>query len=182
MVNDILDIKKVESGRLALNSNKLSPTELVHSTCENLQSIASEFEVNLSQQIETDTPFSGDKDRLVQVLTNYISNAIKFSPPGETVKITATPGLLSATSVRFSVSDVGPGIAQEDLDKLFGMFQQLSIPPAHRGVKGSGLGLALSKSLVELHGGKVGCSSKLGEGACFWFEIPLEAGSLIEPE
>jgi PAS domain S-box-containing protein len=182
MVNDILDIKKVESGRLALNSKKLSPTDLVYSTCEKLQSIASQFDVNLSHHIETDALFSGDKDRLVQVLTNYISNAIKFSPKGECVKISVTMGLLSLRSIRFSVSDVGPGIAQEDLDKLFGMFQQLSVPPAHRGVKGSGLGLALSKSLVELHGGKVGCASKQGEGASFWFEIPIESGSLIEPE
>ena len=171
MVNDILDIKKVESGFLNLHSDLLTPAELVGATCDGMQGMANEFQVTLNQYIDIDKQFSGDKDRLQQVLTNYLSNAIKFSQSGGKVEIRVTAGETTADNLRFSVQDNGPGIAQEDLDKLFGMFQQLSSPPTHA-LKGSGLGLALSKSLVELHGGRVGCSSKAGEGACFWFELP----------
>jgi signal transduction histidine kinase len=113
---------------------------------------------------------------LIQILTNYISNALKHSPKGGQVEIRSSLGLITANNVRFTVIDNGPGIAQENLDKLFGMFQQLSASSTNCGLKGSGLGLALSKSLVELHGGKVGCSSKFGEGACFWFEVPSGSG------
>jgi PAS domain S-box-containing protein len=173
MIIDILDIKKVESGFLGLRREPLTPEELIISTCDGMMGMASELEVTLVPKIEKNTAFFGDKDRLIQIMTNYISNALKHSPKGGLVVIRASAGVLSTNNIRFSVQDFGPGIAQENLDKLFGMFQQLSAASTNHGLKGSGLGLALSKSLVELHGGKVGCSSRLGEGACFWFELPI---------
>jgi PAS domain S-box-containing protein len=176
MVNDILDIKKVESGFLGLRREPLTPAELIGSTCDGMMGMADELQVTLKQVVEKNEPFFGDKDRLIQILTNYISNALKHSPKGGQVEIRSSVGLLKANNVRFSVIDNGPGIAQENLEKLFGMFQQLSASSTNHGLKGSGLGLALSKSLVELHGGKVGCSSKFGDGACFWFEVPSGSG------
>jgi signal transduction histidine kinase len=179
MVNDILDIKKVESGFLGLRREPLTPAELISSTCDGMLGMADELQVTFKQVVEKNEPFFGDKDRLIQILTNYMSNALKHSPKGCHVEIKSSVGLITANNVRFSVIDDGPGIAQENLDKLFGMFQQLSPSSTNHGVKGSGLGLALTKSLVELHGGKVGCSSKVGEGACFWFEVPSGSGPEI---
>ena len=92
MVNDILDIKKVESGRLELNTDELKCADLIDTTCQNMKSMASEFEIMLEEHVETDISFCGDKDRLVQVLTNFISNAIKFSPKGSVVKVSSITG------------------------------------------------------------------------------------------
>ena len=173
MVNDILDIKKIESDCFDLKKESLTPLELVASACDGLQGLAAEFQMTLHRTIDVNEIFEGDKDKLVQVLTNYLSNAIKFSPKGGRIDVYATSGLTTKNNLRFSVQDNGPGISQEDLDKLFGMFQQLSTPATCNGIKGSGLGLALSKALVELHGGKVGCASTPGAGSNFWFELPV---------
>jgi signal transduction histidine kinase len=130
------------------------------------------MELNVHLRIEnTNVPpfFTGDRDRLTQVLTNLISNALKFSPPDATVVVTiATHGRM----VRFSVDDKGPGISKEDSGKLFGLFEQFS-NNSSRTIKGSGLGLAISKSLVELHHGKIGYRTELGKGSTFWFEVPI---------
>jgi PAS domain S-box-containing protein len=170
MVNDILDIKKVESGKLELKYEELCPKEIVDRTIENLRAMAMELNVHLRIE-NTNVPpfFTGDRDRLTQVLTNLISNALKFSPPDATVVVTiATHGRM----VRFSVDDKGPGISKEDSGKLFGLFEQFS-NNSSRTIKGSGLGLAISKSLVELHHGKIGYRTELGKGSTFWFEVPI---------
>jgi signal transduction histidine kinase len=170
MVNDILDIKKVESGKLELKYEDLCPKDLVDRTIETLRGMALELNVHLSvENKNVPTSFAGDRDRLTQVLTNLISNALKFSPPEATVVVsTASCGGM----VRFSVEDKGPGISKEDSGKLFGLFEQFS-NNSSRTIKGSGLGLAISKSLVELHHGKIGYRTELGKGSTFWFEVPI---------
>jgi PAS domain S-box-containing protein len=168
MINDILDIKKVESGKLELKRCRLLPAQVVEEAVRNVKSMADEFQVAMKIDVTTETAIEGDQDRLVQVLMNFISNAVKFSPLHGTIRVSA---LKSTEKVRFEVEDKGPGIAPDDVGKLFEMFQQLSTPSSH-GLHGSGLGLAISKSLIELHGGRIGVNTKLGEGSCFWFELP----------
>jgi PAS domain S-box-containing protein len=169
MINDILDIKKVESGKLELKRCRLKASDVVQETVRNVQGMADEFGISMNVDMGTAKNIEGDLDRLVQVLMNLVSNAVKFSPNGGAIaiKVEESGGL-----ARFSVEDKGPGIASEDVGKLFEMFQQLSMPLSPKR-QGSGLGLAISKSLVELHGGRIGVNTKLGEGSSFWFEIPI---------
>jgi PAS domain S-box-containing protein len=169
MINDILDIKKVEAGKLELRLSKVAPSTIVLETTRNVQGIADDFGLSFRLDIETVPMIEVDQDRVVQVLMNLVSNALKFSPTGETIDIKVSE---SSGFVRFAVQDRGPGIAPEDIGKLFVMFQQLSLPVSRK-IQGSGLGLAISKSLIELHGGRIGVNTKLGEGSCFWFELPV---------
>jgi PAS domain S-box-containing protein len=169
MINDILDIKKVESGKLELKRCQLKASDVVQETVRNVQGMADEFGIAMAVQIETEQLIEGDHDRLVQVLMNLVSNAVKFSPSTGNVAIKVEE---SGGMVRFAVEDKGPGISSDDVGKLFEMFQQLSMPVSPKR-QGSGLGLAISKSLVELHGGRIGVNTKLGEGSCFWFELPV---------
>jgi signal transduction histidine kinase len=105
----------------------------------------------------------------VQVLTNLISNAIKFSPANQAIAVRLSAG--ANCTFRFSVSDRGPGIPPKMMHKLFGKFQQIDQSDARK-TEGTGLGLAISKMLVEQHGGTIGVESEVGKGCTFWFELP----------
>jgi PAS domain S-box-containing protein len=171
LLGDILDLEKIESGRLELFLQPLAARELVESTLGGLRPLADEAGVPLSID-GPNSPFIGDRDRLQQVLTNLVANAVKFSPAGSAVTVAlldhspATPG-----SIRFEVADRGPGIARDDLPRLFQPFQQLD--GSDRRVKGgTGLGLAIAKALVEKHDGTIGVASEPGVGSTFWFEVP----------
>jgi signal transduction histidine kinase len=111
---------------------------------------------------------TGDERRIRQVIFNLLSNAVKFTPTGGLVEITATP---VKGEMRVSVADSGPGIATEDLDRIFEEFQQTEA--GARQHEGTGLGLALSKRFVEMHGGRIWCESELGKGSTFEFTLPL---------
>ena len=121
-----------------------------------------------------DLTFAGDADRLTQVLTNLVANAIKFTEQGGSVEVDACKP--SSGGVRFSVADDGPGIAPEDAEQLFRRFHQIDGSDSRR-KSGSGLGLAICKAIVEQHGGRIGVESALGKGSTFWFEIP-DPGSI----
>jgi len=165
LVNDVLDLEKMGARRLELPLVELDAAELAESAVSGIQGMADEAGVLLST--ETDPAagrIRGDHDRLVQVLTNLLSNAIKVSPTGSRVKVRVEPA--STGRVRMSVTDTGPGIAEEDIPKLFGRFQQIG------GSKGgSGLGLAICRGIVEEHGGRIGVVTHPGEGSTFWFEV-----------
>lgn len=117
-----------------------------------------------------DVTINADPDRITQVLTNLISNAIKFSPADSSVVVS---GIKKEHFYHFAVTDRGPGISSKDQGRLFGKFQQLDSTDT-RSKGGSGLGLAISKALVEQHGGRIGVESSAGNGSTFWFELPLE--------
>ncbi len=110
-----------------------------------------------------------DKDRCTQVLANLISNALKFSKNGSEVKVN---GIIEAEQIRFNITDNRPGIPDSELPKLFQKFRQLDSSDTRKS-EGTGLGLAVSKALVEQHGGHIGVQSKVGFGSTFWFELPL---------
>jgi len=172
LINDILDIRKIEAGKLLLFLKDEKVAEIVKATVDGIKAMADEAQVSLTvEEIDSEMTVSCDRDRLVQVLTNLIGNAIKFSPPGESVAVLAQAVERDgAHFVRFSIRDSGPGISDLEREKLFQLFQQLDSSDS-RPKGGTGLGLAISKALVEQHGGTIGVESSVGNGSIFWFEL-----------
>jgi len=170
LINDILDLRKIEAGMLELKLRKVVLSTLMSSVLQSLRAMADEYGVKLSAQYPDDYTFVADHDRVIQVIHNFLSNAIKYSPKDSTVELNAKQ--VEANRLRISVSDRGPGIRADQMHKLFGKFQQLDSSDA-RPQGGTGLGLAISKAIVEQHGGTVGVKTKPGEGSTFWFEIPM---------
>ncbi len=169
LINDILDIKKIESGKLELELRHVDVLDLIKQAVMGLSSFAEQSRVKLSFQIETMGEIYCDRDRIEQVLYNLLANAIKFSPPEGEVNIKVSKANSGAWHI--SVKDNGPGISESEMSKLFGLFQQLD-PSDSRKKGGTGLGLAISRALVEKHNGSIGIESKVGYGSTFWFEIP----------
>jgi PAS domain S-box-containing protein len=168
LINDILDIRKIEAGRLELKQRPLKARKVVDVTLQGTAGMAHEYGVKLVSIVETEREIFADQDRVVQVLTNLVSNAIKYAPRhGDvTVKVAG-----HGAFCRYSVTDKGPGIPEDQLHKLFGLFQQLdSTDTRQKG--GTGLGLAISKAIVEQHGGTISVNTKHGEGSTFYFDIP----------
>ena len=170
LITDMLDLKKIESGNMPLHLSKLSVDKLVEETVLSITGMCEDFGVTIRRDVVTDVFVEGDSDKCVQILTNLVSNAVKFSPKGSEVIIRTAIG--EAGRVRFSVIDTGSGISKADLQKLFKKFQQLDSSDT-RAHGGTGLGLAICKALVEEHQGVIGCDSTVGQGTTFWFELSL---------
>ena len=171
LINDILDIEKIDAGHIAVRHDRLQLRPLVQTTVVGLESFAREHQVTLTVSTPegTDAEVVGDADRLVQVLTNLVSNAVKFSPATAAVELSV---VTDATSVTVRVRDHGPGISPEFAGRIFGRFQQASEPSMHRS-GGTGLGLSIAKAIVELHRGEIGFEPAEGGGTSFWVRLPL---------
>ncbi|MBX9877402.1 MAG: PAS domain S-box protein [Candidatus Obscuribacterales bacterium] len=167
LIENILDFKKLESGKFRFLCQRLSLAQLVDSTVAEFQPVAETASITICCQCQVNPTVNADGQRIVQVLENLLSNAVKFSEPGAQVDVRLTSHDKWA---RVEVTDFGPGIADSDINKLFDKFQQLESPDS-RSRGGTGLGLAVCKAIVEAHGGKVGVFSRLGEGSTFWFEL-----------
>ena len=175
IINDILDFSKIEAGRLELETSDFALREAVEGTAELLAPAAQEKGLELLTMVASDLPsvVSGDLGRIRQVLTNLISNAVKFTAVGEVeVSVAAEPG--TADLIRFEVRDTGVGIAPADEERLFESFAQAD-PSTTRRYGGTGLGLAICKRLVEIMGGTIGVRSVAGQGSTFWFTARLQA-------
>lgn len=170
LVNDLLDVEKLRSGRLGLHIQPVVLARLVDATIEMVSGAAAEQDVIVSQD-NTDYTVMVDEDRAGQVLANLISNAIKFSPPGEVVRVTARP---VDRYLQVLVSDRGPGIPEEYSDKIFSAYEQVDVKRAAE-KKGTGLGLAICAGIVAEHGGDIGVFSQVGFGSAFWFTLPLQS-------
>jgi signal transduction histidine kinase len=172
LVNDILDVSKIEAGRLQLDPKDHQVTALCAEAVAGIESLAQKVGVAVRSSIAADVPrVRADWDRVVQVLTNLLSNALKFSPRGSEVELVV--GRRDGSAL-FEVRDRGPGIPVEFRDKLFTKFVQAD--RARREQEGTGLGLAISRALVLAHGGDIWFESEPGKGAAFFFTLPL-AGS-----
>jgi len=188
IINDILDLSKIEAGRLELETIDFSLVGLVEGTAELLAESARAKQLNVMTYVEPGVPvyMKGDPGRLRQVLMNLTGNALKFTDRGEVVVqvekvddyISTTHGAAIAT-VRFTVSDTGIGLSQDVMDRLFRPFSQADGSTTRR-FGGTGLGLSISKRLVELMGGQIGVTSNPGEGSTFWFTVPLEIARTSE--
>lgn len=170
LINDILDLDKIDAGRFDLRVGPFSLKEMVATVVEQMRPLAHESHVELAAELKGLDEIVADEDRIVQVLTNLLSNAIKFSPANAHVRLTIST--LPSGNVRFAITDNGPGISEADKSRLFNRFQQLDAGD-RRSKGGTGLGLAISKAIVEQHGGSIGVSSEVGRGSTFWFELPM---------
>ena len=171
LINDVLDLSKVEAGQVELEVHPFSLREALERGVVMVRERATEDGVRVAFAADPEVdPVNGDERRIKQVIFNLLSNAVKFTPAGGEVDVSATR---VNGEVRVSVADTGPGIAPEDRDRIFEEFQQSETGVGHR--EGTGLGLALSKRFVELHGGRIWLESELGRGSTFTFALP--AGS-----
>jgi two-component system, sensor histidine kinase and response regulator len=167
MINDLLDVEKMESGATQLQYEELSATKLVAGAVAQVASLAADGDTKLVTEIAADfPPFAGDQNKLSRTLVNLIANAIKFTRVG-TVTITAARA--DAEHVRFAVRDTGDGIPAAAFARIFEKFGQLDA----RSKVGTGLGLAFCKLAVEAHGGQIAVESTLGEGSTFSFTVPI---------
>ncbi|MCX4246662.1 sensor histidine kinase [Paraliomyxa miuraensis] len=169
LINDILDLDKMEAGHLVLDREVVELGPLVDAVVAEMSGFAQQAGVAVVVETEPSPPVHGDRDRLAQVLVNLISNAIKFSPEGERVTLRVQPG---HGRVRLSVVDRGPGIARADVPRLFQKFHQLDASDT-RARGGSGLGLVIAKTLIEAHHGHIGVDSDVGRGSTFYVELPV---------
>ncbi|HWQ32452.1 MAG TPA: HAMP domain-containing sensor histidine kinase [Blastocatellia bacterium] len=174
IVNDLLDLSKMEAGMMTLRREPLDPRSLVEAVVYNLAPLAEAAGVELHNQVSRTLPeVDCDGQRIEQVLTNLISNAIKFTPPAGRVTISARVSAAESTpqEVVFCVTDTGVGIAPEVRELIFNKFVQVH-PSRDDRTRGTGLGLAIVKHLVELHGGQVCVESEQGRGSSFYFSLP----------
>jgi signal transduction histidine kinase len=171
LINDVLDLSKIEAGQLNLTLADYSMKDVVHNVFGAVEPLASEKKLTFKADIAPDLPTGfGDERRLTQVLLNLVGNAIKFTDEGSVVvKAALKDGAFSV-----AVVDTGPGISEDDQKKLFQEFQQADSSTTKK-KGGTGLGLAISRRIIEMHGGKVWLESRVGVGSTFTFTIPLRA-------
>ena len=170
LINDILDFSKLESASLPMMIERQRLEPVVQQAAQNLRMLLEERRIKLDLVLPDDLPDALlDAHRITQVVTNLLSNAIKFSPPGGEVLIEASA---NGEVLRLSIRDRGDGIHAKDLPKLFRKFQQID-SGSTRKVGGTGLGLVISKGIIEQHSGRIGVDSTPGEGSTFWFTLPI---------
>jgi PAS domain S-box-containing protein len=176
LINDILDLAKVESGKMQFEVERVSLKEMLGAILTMHREKASRHGISMELQMETvaDMTIEADERKLKQILFNLLSNAVKFTPDGGSVRAMAMM-LPGAKEIEISVEDTGIGIKPEDIQKLFKEFSQLdSVYDKEYG--GTGLGLALTKKLVEMHGGRIRVVSEFGKGSRFAFVLPVRQG------
>jgi PAS domain S-box-containing protein len=170
LINDVLDLAKVESGKMEFRPESSDLAKMAREVCDTLRGLAASERLQVETYVDPEVAtVVVDPARVKQILYNYLSNAIKFTPAGGRIDIRILP--VSPALFRIDVEDTGVGIAAGDLDKLFVEFQQLDAGAA-KNYQGTGLGLALTKKLAEAHGGLVAVRSTLGEGSVFSVILP----------
>jgi signal transduction histidine kinase len=176
LTSDYLDLAKIEAGKMELRLEETEPGGALREACEALEGQAAEQDVRIRQVVAREAGrILADRDRLLQVLTNLISNALKFSSDGGEVRVAARPADLPGgrAGVLFEVEDEGPGIEAADIENLFRKFSQVGRPAGGR-PRGTGLGLVVAREIVEMHEGRIGVDSSPGKGSRFHFILPVD--------
>jgi len=169
LINDLLDISHIEAGMMELEFREVNLTDLINSVMATASALVRDKEIELHQEMTPNLPtVQADAARIRQVLLRLLTNAAKFTERGAITVRTQ----LSNGHVLVSISDTGVGISPEDFGRIFEQFEQGSLENGRR-PDGAGLGLALSKEFVEMHGGHIWAESEVGEGATFTFSLPL---------
>ena len=179
MINDILDLAKVEAGKMEVRRSEFDLGRLIAAQCDMIGSLSEEKDISLTTEIPDQLPLTfQDPNKLGQIVNNLLSNAIKFTPEGGmvTLRVIDLSGGLSTGNFRLLVIDTGVGIAEEDQNVIFQKFRQsrkvLDGEGLTREFAGTGLGLSIVRELAKLLGGEVGFESELGRGSTFWVELP----------
>ncbi len=178
MTNDLLDLSKMEAGLTKLYIEPVSMLELVNDVLESVQMIASEKSIMVEAHHASILPtIQGDRDKLHQILTNLVHNAIKFTPKGGLIRVETL--VRDDGFVELCVADTGCGIPPHEITKVFEKFYRSQSAPKE--ARGAGLGLSIVKSLVELHHGQIWADSTLGGGSRFFFTLPIDLTQPLPP-
>jgi len=176
LINDILDVEKLESGKVDFRMEPLDLRDIAERSIDGVRGYAEQLDVALALSEGGAAPVRGDEDRLIQIVTNLLSNAAKFSPTGGTVTVTVNP---EARLARLTVEDRGPGIPEAFRSRIFSKFAQADTTDA-RAKGGTGLGLSIAREIAERHGGRLWFESREGEGAAFHLDLPLLCDAIDE--
>jgi signal transduction histidine kinase len=180
MVNDLLDISKMEEGSLRLEYGEPAPGTLIEDAVRQVASLAREKNLTLLREVAADVPgFRADEEKLQRVLVNLLGNAVKFTPVGGRITVSARPDE-SGKEILFSVQDTGEGIPKDAFGRIFEKFGQVE-SRRQRKMMSTGLGLTFCKMAVEAHGGRIWVESELGKGSTFLFTVPLAPASEAAP-
>ncbi len=173
LINEVLDITRIETGHLSLSPEPIKPNEIVGEAVDLISPLAAQRNIPIEVQVIPDLYIRADHQRFKQVLLNLLSNAVKYNREGGhiTVSYSVLPDPIAGERLRLSVTDTGPGIPADKLGRLFQAFDRLGAEATE--VQGTGLGLALSKTLVEAMQGSLGVESAVGQGSTFWGEMPV---------
>lgn len=174
LINDVLDLAKIEAGKMELSFDEIHITDIISSVMSTASGLVKDKPIKLVRNIHGELPaVHADAIRVRQVLLNLLSNAAKFTDEGEiVVDASVQSGPVGLPEILVSVTDTGPGISREDQAKLFQAFSQVD-DSATRKTGGSGLGLSISQQLIQLHGGRIGVHSTPGKGSTFYFTLPI---------
>ncbi|MEA2234104.1 MAG: hypothetical protein QOD83_3920, partial [Solirubrobacteraceae bacterium] len=177
LINDILDIERIDSGAIDMHQQPCDAAELIEHAIHGVEQLAADAQVTLTSDGEP-AMLCAPPDRVIQTLTNLISNAVKFSPVSGTVRVCCRR---QGGQVLFQVTDEGKGIPADKLDSIFERFQQVDASDA-REKGGTGLGLAICRKIVEHHGGRIWVESEPGAGSTFSFVLPAQVSGVVESD
>ena len=167
LIQDLQDVSRISSGRLRVEQRPVELIEVAEEAADLFESVMEDATIRFVRDFDDSTPtVTADRRRIVQLLSNLLGNAVRFTPEGGVVTLSVRA--LNASTVRIAVRDTGPGIASDDLPRLFERYWQA--PRLLRA--GSGLGLFIAKGIVDAHGGEIGVESTVGAGSEFWFTLP----------
>ncbi len=182
LINDILDLTKIEAGKLSWHISRVSLQEVILSAVSGIQSLADNKSLAIATRFEAPLPaLYGDRDRLQQVITNILSNSIKFTPQGGSITISAVAERDPRHQITVRIVDTGVGVPAKDLETIFEKFQR-SGDVLTTNAEGTGLGLAITKQIVEYHGGRIWAESAVGKGTAVSFTLPLDKVWHVEGE
>jgi two-component sensor histidine kinase len=176
LLNNLLDLSRIESGKVLLNFEEIGLRDTIEFTLSSFKPQADTRSIKLRMDVPAEIPsVYADHEKLEQILTNLIGNAIKFTPEGGEISVSARPFHENKNMVAVSVKDSGVGIPEDELEKVFEKFHQVE-GSLTRTVAGTGLGLAITKGLVEVSHGSIWVESEIGKGSTFTFTLPISEG------